>query len=215
VSGGLFAPDDGPWPERLAPGTVLLHGWACADEDGLRRALDDIVLQAPLRAMVTPGGQSMSVATSSCGGWGWVSDRRGYRYSATDPCSGQPWPRMPELFLALAQGAAAAAGFPGFVPDACLINCYLPGARMGLHQDKDERDFSAPIVSVSLGLPAVFLLGGLRRADPVARIQLAHGDALVWGGPDRMRFHGVQPVKPGSHPLLGGRRVNLTFRKAR
>ncbi|OHX11273.1 alpha-ketoglutarate-dependent dioxygenase AlkB [Chromobacterium sphagni] len=215
MSGDLFAPDDGAWVERLAPGTVLLHGWACAQDADLCAAIGEIIRLAPLRGMATPGGQNMSVQTSSCGDWGWVSDRHGYRYAAADPQNGQPWPRMPERFRQLAQGAAAAAGFPGFLPDACLINCYLPGARMGLHQDKDERDFAAPIVSVSLGLPAVFLLGGLRRADRALKIALHHGDVLVWGAEDRMRFHGVQPVKPGIHPLLGERRVNLTFRKAR
>ncbi|WP_434634122.1 DNA oxidative demethylase AlkB [Chromobacterium sp. CV08] len=215
MSGSLFAPDDGPWAERLAAGTVLLHGWACADAERLLAAVDEVARRSPPRGMATPGGQAMSVTTTSCGDWGWVSDRRGYRYSAVDPDSGQPWPAMPAALRALARDAAEAAGFPGFDPDACLINCYLPGARMGLHQDKDERDFSAPIVSVSLGLPAVFLLGGSRRADPAAAMLLQHGDVLVWGGPDRMRFHGVKPVKPGEHPLLGGRRVNLTFRKAR
>ncbi|QEL55921.1 DNA oxidative demethylase AlkB [Chromobacterium paludis] len=214
MSDSLFAPA-GPWVERLSAGTVLLHGWACADDVRLVRAVDEVVALAPLRGMATPGGQAMSVITSSCGDWGWFSDRRGYRYSAVDPDSGRPWPAMPDALRELAQGAAAAAGFSGFDPDACLINCYLPGARMGLHQDKDERDFSAPIVSVSLGLPADFLLGGLRRADKTARIALRHGDVLVWGGPDRLRFHGVRPVPPGDHPLLGGRRINLTFRKAR
>ncbi|POZ62705.1 DNA oxidative demethylase AlkB [Chromobacterium alticapitis] len=215
MSGSLFAPDDGPWIERLSVGAALLHGWACADDVRLLEAVDAVAAQAPLRAMATPRGQSMSVGTTSCGDWGWVSDRHGYRYSAVDPETGHPWPVMPDPLRALAQGAAAAAGFAGFDPDACLINCYLPGARMGLHQDKDERDFSAPIVSVSLGLLAEFLLGGLRRADKSARIALLHGDVLVWGGPDRLRYHGVRPVQAGSHPLLGARRINLTFRKAR
>ncbi|MCD4499905.1 DNA oxidative demethylase AlkB [Chromobacterium vaccinii] len=215
MSGSLFAPDEGPWLERLSAGAALLHGWARAGDARLLEAVEAVLRQSPPHGMVTPGGQAMSVATSSCGDWGWVSDRRGYRYSAVDPDSGQPWPAMPDPLRELARGAAAEAGFAGFDPDACLINCYLPGARMGLHQDKDERDFSAPIVSVSLGLPAVFLLGGLRRSDKTARILLGHGDVLVWGGPDRMRFHGVQPIKPDVHPLLGGRRINLTFRKAR
>ncbi|WP_047250162.1 DNA oxidative demethylase AlkB [Chromobacterium subtsugae] len=215
MSASLFAPQGEPWAERLSAGAVLLHGWALAQDAELCAEVDAVIGQAPLRGMETPGGQGMSVATSSCGDWGWVSDRRGYRYSASDPQTGQAWPRMPARLLRLAGDAAAAAGFPGFAPDACLINCYQPGARMGLHQDKDERDFSAPIVSVSLGLPAVFLLGGLRRADRALKIALEHGDVLVWGGEDRMRFHGVQPVKPGVHPLLGARRLNLTFRKAR
>ncbi|AXE28609.1 DNA oxidative demethylase AlkB [Chromobacterium phragmitis] len=215
MSDSLFAPGGGAWIERLSAGAALLHGRACANDVRLLAEVEAVLEQAPLRGMETPGGQSMSVATSSCGDWGWVSDRRGYRYAAADPVSGHPWPAMPDALRDLARGAAAEAGFAGFDPDACLINCYLPGARMGLHQDKDERDFSAPIVSVSLGLPAAFLLGGLRRADKTFRILLRHGDVLVWGGPDRMRYHGVRPVQPGSHPLLGARRINLTFRKAR
>ncbi|KMN30148.1 alpha-ketoglutarate-dependent dioxygenase [Chromobacterium sp. LK1] len=211
----LFAPEEGGWLERLSPGAVLLHRRA-SDIDALLLAeVEALLRQAPPRGMQTPGGRAMSVITSSCGGYGWVSDARGYRYAERDPLSGLPWPAMPASFRALAEAAAAEAGFPGFAPDACLINCYAPGAKMSLHQDKDERDFSAPIVSVSLGLPAVFLFGGFSRAERPGRIELRHGDVLVWGGPDRMRFHGVLPVAEGEHPLLGRRRINLTFRKAR
>ncbi|WP_374419859.1 DNA oxidative demethylase AlkB [Chromobacterium sp.] len=211
----LFAPEEGGWLERLSSGAVLLHRRA-SDIDALLLAeVEALLRQAPPRGMQTPGGRAMSVITSSCGGYGWVSDARGYRYAERDPLSGLPWPAMPASFRALAEAAAAEAGFPGFAPDACLINCYAPGAKMSLHQDKDERDFSAPIVSVSLGLPAVFLFGGFSRAERPGRIELRHGDVLVWGGPDRMRFHGVLPVAEGEHPLLGRRRINLTFRKAR
>jgi alkylated DNA repair protein (DNA oxidative demethylase) len=164
--------------------------------------------------MVTPSGHRMSVAMTNCGALGWVSDRTGYRYVAQDPETGQPWPPMPDRFLGLAQNAAAQSGFAGFLPDACLINRYEPDARLSLHQDRDERDLTAPIVSVSLGLPAVFLWGGLKRKDPTRRIPLVHGDVLVWGGPDRLRYHGVLPLKAGQHALLGEQRINLTFRKA-
>lgn len=201
--------------EQLAPGAMLLRGFALPHEVELLAALPELITRAPFRHMPTPGGRRMSVAMSNCGRYGWVSDRQGYRYASADPLSGQPWPAMPAVFRRLAVAAAASAGFPGFEPDACLINRYLPGARMGLHQDKDERDLAAPIVSVSLGLPAVFLFGGLRRGDRPARILLEHGDALVWGGPARLCYHGVAPVKKGQHPRLGEQRINLTFRKAR
>jgi alkylated DNA repair protein (DNA oxidative demethylase) len=150
---------------------------------------------------------------TNCGDVGWTSDARGYRYSAVDPDSGRPWPALPPAFVELARDAAAALGFDGYSPDACLINRYLPGARMGLHQDRDEGDKVAPIVSVSLGIPATFLFGGLKRSDKPARIEVRHGDAVVWGGVDRLRYHGVAPVKAAAHPLLGGQRINLTFRK--
>jgi alkylated DNA repair protein (DNA oxidative demethylase) len=164
--------------------------------------------------MVTPGGFEMSVALTNSGELGWTSDRRGYRYATLDPLTGNPWPPLPDAFVRLARNAAAEAGFPGFTPDACLINRYVPGARMSLHQDKDEQDYSAPIVSVSLGMPAVFLFGGHRRADKAQRIPLFHGDVVVWGGPDRLRYHGVAPLKDHPHASLGSQRINLTFRKA-
>jgi alkylated DNA repair protein (DNA oxidative demethylase) len=164
--------------------------------------------------MLTPGGFRMSVAMTNCGALGWVTDRSGYRYDSVDPDSGRNWPAMPDSFLQLAQDAAAHAGFDGFVPDACLINRYEPGARLSLHQDKNERDFTEPIVSVSLGIPAVFEFGGLNRADKTSRVPLMHGDVVVWGGPARLRYHGVSPLKDGDHPALGRHRINLTFRKA-
>ncbi|MDQ0139953.1 DNA oxidative demethylase AlkB [Cupriavidus necator] len=201
--------------EPLAEGAVILRGVARADAEVLLADAQAIVSLAPWRHMVTPGGLKMSVAMTNCGTFGWVSDARGYRYDPVDPLSGQAWPEMPGSFRALAVSAAARAGFAGFAPDACLINRYVPGTRLSLHQDRDERDFSAPIVSVSLGLPAVFLFGGMRRADKPQRIRLAHGDVVVWGGPSRLAFHGVAPLADGDHPLLGPLRINLTFRKAR
>jgi DNA oxidative demethylase len=212
----LFGDADPPGPERedLAPGAVLLRGRALPLEAELLAAIADIAAAAPFRRMVTPGGYEMSVAMTNCGRAGWVTDRRGYRYDPIDPESGRPWPAMPDAFRRLAAEAAAEAGYPGFAPDACLVNRYEPGARLSLHQDKDERDFGHPIVSVSLGLPAVFQFGGLRRADRPARIALHHGDVVVWGGPSRLRHHGVPALKDGEHPKLGRMRINLTFRKA-
>lgn len=198
----------------LGPGAVVLRGFAIPDEAALLAALEEVIAQAPLRHMVTPGGYRMSVAMTNCGALGWVTDRTGYRYDAADPQSGKPWPRMPASFERLAAGAGARAGFVGFVPDACLINRYEAGSRLSLHQDRNERDFRAPIVSVSLGIPAIFLFGGSKRSDKAARVPLAHGDVVVWGGPARLRYHGVNPLKPGHHPLVGEYRINLTFRKA-
>ena len=178
-------------------------------------AIEQVTAAAPFRHMVVPGGRSMSVAMTSCGPLGWVTDRSGYRYVEDDPESGRPWPPMPEVFVKFAASAATQAGFPGFAPDACLLNRYEPGARLSLHQDKDEKDFDAPIVSVSLGLPAVFLWGGAERSERTKRMPLRHGDVVVWGGPARLTYHGVAPLADGEHPLLGRRRINLTFRKAR
>ncbi len=199
----------------LEPGAMLLGGFALPAEDALLAALASVAEQAPFRHMQTPGGRRMSVAMTNCGEVGWVSDVHGYRYDALDPSSGRSWPAMPLAFRELATSAADRAGFSGFAPDACLVNRYEPGAKLSLHQDRDEQDFSAPIVSVSLGLPAVFLFGGTRRNDPTDRIPLRHGDVVVWGGPARLRYHGVQPLAPGTHPVMGPVRINLTFRKAR
>ncbi len=199
----------------MGEGAVLLRRFANTVEFDLIADLRDIIEQAPFRRMVTPGGHQMSVAMTNCGGVGWVTDRSGYRYDANDPEAGRPWPAMPLSFRELAQQAAAQAGFDGFSPDACLINRYQPGAKMSLHQDKDEHDFGAPIVSVSLGLPAIFLFGGLKRSDKARRFRLEHGDIAVWGGPARLVFHGVAPLADGEHPLMGRQRINLTFRKAR
>ena len=204
-----------PAQQVLAPGALLMRGMATLPADALFADLNAVLAQAPLRRMITPGGLPMSVAMSNCGPMGWISDRTGYRYESADPDNGCQWPPMPASFRALATGAAATAGFDGFDPDACLINCYVPGARLSLHQDRDERDFSQPIVSVSLGLPAVFLFGGASRSEKPARLTLNHGDVIAWGGASRLRYHGVLALKDGQHPLTGGCRFNLTFRRAR
>ncbi len=201
-------------PQVMAPGAVLLRGFARGVDTALLEAVAQVTAAAPLRHLVTPGGYTMSVAMSNCGALGWVSDRTGYRYTRTDPLSGQPWPAMPACFVDVAVRAAAEAGFEDFRPDACLINRYEPGARLSLHQDRDEGDMSAPIVSVSLGLPAVFLFGSRQRKDRPIRYRLLHGDVAVWGGPSRLVYHGVAALAEGEHPRLGRQRINLTFRCA-
>lgn len=198
----------------LAPGAVLLGGFALADADALAERIGALSAVSPFRRMETRGGGRMSVAMLNCGQLGWVSDARGYRYDPIDPETGAPWPAMPPEFRALAVRAAAAAGFAGFAPDACLMNRYMPGARLGLHRDADERDRRSPVVSVSLGLPATFLWGGDARTDRTARHLLFHGDVVVWGGPSRMVYHGVDALEDGDHPATGPMRYNLTFRKA-
>ena len=208
-------PDVRPSREVMAEGAVLLRGFAKPFESEIIAALREIIAQAPFRRIFTSGGHQMSVAMTNCGNAGWVTDHSGYRYDGIDPNSGQPWPAMPVAFRQLAEQASAEGGFEGFAPDACLINRYEPGARMWLHQDKDERDFAAPIVSVSLGLPAIFLFGGLKRADKPRHYGLGHGDVVVWGGPSRLFFHGVAPLADGEHAVMGRQRINLTFRKAR
>lgn len=200
--------------ERLGPEAVILRGFALLEEAKLLAALNKVVDLAPFRYMVTPGGHRMSVAMTNCGSLGWVTDATGYRYDALDRESGQPWPPMPEPFLALARAAAREAGFSAFIPDACLINRYEPGAKLSLHQDKDERDLSQPIVSVSLGLPATFVFGGTKRSDPKQHVPLTHGDVVIWGGLNRLSYHGILPLEEGEHPLLGKYRLNLTLRKA-
>lgn len=202
-----------PSREYIADGAMLLRGYASLDRE-LIAALRDVTAQVPFRHMQTPGGHQMSVAMTNCGDLGWVTDRRGYRYDRVDPDTGMPWPAMPPAFVRLAAEAADAGGYAGFSPDACLINRYTPGARMSLHQDRDEQDFHAPIVSVSLGLPAVFLFGGSKRSDKPTRYRLDHGDVVVWGGPSRLFFHGVAALADGEHAIMGRQRINLTFRKA-
>jgi alkylated DNA repair protein (DNA oxidative demethylase) len=201
-------------PQAIVPGAVVLRGFARPVEHELLAATGQVTTAAPFRHMITPGGLRMSVAMSNCGPLGWVSDRGGYRYDPVDPLTHEPWPAMPDVFAQLARRAADVAGFVRFEPDACLINRYEPGTRLSLHQDRDEHDYSHPIVSVSLGIPAMFLFGGERRNDRPLRIALVHGDVVVWGGPARLRFHGVAPLELDEHPLLGARRINLTFRKA-
>ena len=196
----------------IAPGAVLLHGFAYDEAATLLQSVESVLNQAPLRHLQTPGGYTMSVAMSNCGALGWVSDAHGYRYAACDPVSNRPWPALPACLLDLARRAAAQAGYPHFAPTACLINDYVPGAKLSLHQDKDELDFRAPIVSVSLGLPAVFLFGTPSRKDRPQRYRLVHGDVVVWGGPSRLAYHGVNALADGEHALLGRHRLNLTFR---
>ena len=215
-SADLFADHEAPGPirETMGEGAVLLRGKALAFEDELIAALAAITARAPFRRMVTPGGFVMSFAMTNCGAAGWVTDRRGYRYDRMDPDTGQPWPDMPACFERLAAEATAEAGYTDFAPDACLVNRYEPGARLSLHQDRNDRDFANPIVSVSLGLMAVFQFGGLKRTDPIAKYALRHGDVAVWGGPSRLVFHGVATLKDGCHPKLGRTRINLTLRRA-
>lgn len=213
----LFAADDAeraPAIEALAPGAIVWRGGASSCAADLLADLQQVLGAAPFRHLVTPGGFRMSVAMTNCGALGWVSDTRGYRYDAIDPDSDRAWPAMPPSFVDLAARAAAQAGYPGFRPDACLVNRYEPGARLSLHQDRNERDFRAPIVSVSLGLPAVFLFGGARRSDPTTRVPLRHGDVAIWGGPSRLRYHGVLALRDGEHAATGRCRINLTFRCA-
>jgi alkylated DNA repair protein (DNA oxidative demethylase) len=200
--------------ERIADDALLLPGAAVDEAPALLAALQPVIAAAPWRHMITPGGARMSVAMSNCGQVGWVSDRRGYRYDGVDPDTGLPWPPMPALLRDLALRAAAMAGYAGFKPDACLINRYAPGTRLSLHQDRNELDLRAPVVSVSLGLPALFLFGGLRRTDGVRRVALLHGDVVVWGGSQRLAFHGVAALADGEHALTGPHRINLTLRKA-
>jgi DNA oxidative demethylase len=208
----LFAPPEQDLP--LGEGAVVLRGFAKSVAAPLLSALDRVAAAAPFRHMITPGGYRMSVAMTNCGTAGWVTDRSGYRYDPVDPETGMAWPSMPEVFADLANRAAAQAGFAGFASDACLINRYHPGTQLSLHQDRNERDFSAPIVSVSLGLPAVFLFGGMKRSDRPRRVLLTHGDVVVWGGPTRLAFHGIMKLADGEHPVLGRQRLNLTFRRA-
>ncbi|MDF0580098.1 DNA oxidative demethylase AlkB [Bradyrhizobium yuanmingense] len=204
-----------PSREKIADGAVLLRGFVKPIESGLIDAVRAIVAQSPFRRMTTPGGHLMSVAMTNCGERGWITDHTGYRYDPVDPRTGAPWPAMPPLFADLARRAAEQGGFERFAPDACLVNRYEPGTRLSLHQDKDELDYSAPIVSVSLGLPATFLFGGLARNDKPRRFRLVHGDVVVWGGASRLAYHGVAPLADGEHPLLGKKRINLTFRRTR
>lgn len=216
-TGDLFAAEALQQPasrESIGAQSCVLKGYALPWLERLLPQLRQVIARSPFRRMVTPGGFTMSAALSSCGALGWTTDRSGYRYSAVDPHTGLPWPDMPQALHEFAVLAAADAGFDGFSPDACLINRYVPGAKMSLHQDKNEYDLSAPVVSVSLGLPAVFLFGGHERSDKTRKISLFHGDVVVWGGVDRLRFHGVMPIKEGAHPQMGPQRINLTFRKA-
>ena len=204
-----------PSRDEIADGAVLLRGFVKPIESALIEAVRAIVAQSPFRRMTTPGGHLMSVAMTNCGERGWITDHTGYRYDPIDPRTEAPWPAMPPVLRDLARRAAEQGGFQDFTPDACLVNRYEPGTRLSLHQDKDELDYSAPIVSVSLGLPATFLFGGMARSDKPRRYRLVHGDVVVWGGPSRLAYHGVAPLADGEHALLGRQRINLTFRRTR
>lgn len=214
VSEQLFDHASTDGPERIGEGLVLFRGRLANQTDEILEAIQRIAAESAFRHLITPGGHRMSVSMTSCGELGWMSDRRGYRYTATDPRTRKPWPAMPALFRELASAAAYEAGFPDYCPDACLINRYRAGTKLSLHQDKDERDLAHPVVSFSLGLPATFLWGGFKRSDRPNRLLLEHGDVLVFGGPDRLRYHGILPLPDGEHPLLGAQRINMTFRKA-
>ena len=209
----LFDAEPQP-PQAIADGAVLLRGWAAVHDGEWMAAVQQVLAQQPFQAAYTASGLPMSVRTSNCGVWGWAASQSGYGYTRSDPVSGKPWPEMPLFLKQQAQALSAIAGYVGFDPDVCLINCYEVGAKMGLHHDADEKDKSAPIVSVSLGLPCTFVWGGLERSDPVRSFRLEHGDVLVWGGASRMVFHGVRPLQAGHHHLLGAQRWNLTFRMA-
>jgi alkylated DNA repair protein (DNA oxidative demethylase) len=200
--------------KAIAAKSYILSGYAESSAESMLKALEPVLEAAPLREVRTPRGFKMAARMSNCGAIGWVSDSKGYRYEPHDPQTGCPWPAIPDVILNLARQAAADCGFADFSPDVCLINQYQPGAGMGLHQDKDERDFSAPIVSISLGAPIVFMFGGMQRRDKPDVFLLQHGDVVVWGGEDRLRFHGVKPLKLAHHPLTGQRRFNLTLRQA-
>lgn len=209
----LFAGDE-PWEEPLAGGATILRRFAREEAAALMMEIHGLAQQAPFRHMVTPGGHIMSVAMTNCGSVGWSTNQHGYLYSPRDAQTGRPWPQIPAAFRALSDRASLAAGYPNFEPDACLINRYAPGTKLSLHQDKDEPNLGQPIVSVSLGLPAVFQFGGLQRSDRLKRVMLEHGDVVVWGGASRLFYHGILPLKPGFHPLTDTFRYNLTFRKA-
>ena len=205
----LFAETDSV---EIAPGAVLFRAAAEGSAEALLREIENVIAVSPLRRVTTPMGKSMSVEMTNCGRAGWISDRSGYRYEALDPLSGKPWSPMSGMFSELATRMALLAGYQHFVPDVCLINRYSVGSKMGLHQDRDEQDFSQPIVSVSLGLPITFKFGGLRRTDATRSVVLHHGDVVVFGGEARLAYHGVGTLRRGSHPLTGAYRFNLTFR---
>lgn len=212
-SNSLWENETIPTVEHPVEGVTLLRAFCVQQAPELLEAIKAITQFSPFRNMIVPSGHTMSVAMTNCGSLGWTTDRTGYRYTTLDPLTGKPWPAMPPIFQQLASSAATAGGFPHFTSNACLINRYEPGARLSLHQDKNEQDYTQPIVSVSLGLPATFLLGTLRRTDTPRRIRIEHGDVAVWGGPARLIYHGVAPIAAGSHSLTGECRINLTFRR--
>lgn len=200
--------------DRMGPHAYILRRFALQYVDNLLAEIARIDAASPFRHMITPGGWPMSVALTNCGEWGWTTNQQGYCYSRLDPNNRKTWPDMPEIFKKIAYDATKNFGIGEFIPDACLINRYVPGAKLSLHQDKNEKDFSAPIVSISLGMTALFLFGGKNRSDKTAKFELRHGDVAVWGGGDRLRYHGIMPIKSKPHFLLGNQRINFTLRKA-
>lgn len=214
ITADLFADIERNQCDEILPDVFLLKGFALEKSTQLFKTICEVDTQAPFRKMQTPGGFYMSAELTNCGVVGWHSDHNGYRYTPFDPLTEQPWPDMPQGFRDLAETAAKRCGFPDFTPDVCLMNRYAVGAKMGLHQDKDEKDFAQPIVSLSLGLPIIFQFGGPKRNDPKQRILLQHGDVVVWGRAARRYYHGVLTLKSGQHPLTGPYRYNLTFRRA-
>lgn len=199
---------------ELSKDAYLLKGYAHPFDSKLKQAIQAVTAISPFRRMGTAWGP-MSVAMTNCGQVGWVSDPQGYRYDQIDPLTGRRWPDMPDCFRDLAAAAARECGFDGFRPDACLVNQYQVGATLGIHRDQDEADFSHPIVSVSLGIPANFQFGGTDRKDPMRSVPLEHGDVVVWGGAARLNYHGVPKLKDAFHPFCDNTRINLTFRCAR
>lgn len=198
--------------KKISDQSYLIKGAVIEKADELITEINSITRSSPLRQMQTRRGHYLGAKMTNCGDLGWIGDDKGYRYSSLDPLTNQPWPRMPTMFKTLAREMASSVGFEDFEPDVCLINQYMPKVGMGLHQDKDEQDLSQPIVSLSLGVPAIFLFGGYQRSDSVSYHLLEHGDVVIWGGIDRLRFHGIQPLKLGHHRLTGQMRYNLTFR---
>jgi len=198
-----------PTHEEIFPGAVLMRSLALPQDNEFFTAAEAIIAARPLHHTTTPSGLPMGVMVTDCG------DSRAFanRWDTANPERMRLWPPMPPLLRDFAIRCAVRSGFPQFRPDACHINRYQAGTKLGLHQDRHECDWTQPIVSLSFGLECIFLLGGLQRTDKPRRILLEHGDVIVWGGPSRMRFHGVQPLKPGHHPLTGPYRYNLTFRK--
>ncbi len=211
----IYAPDFDALSIQISPDAVLFKAALKPVASSLLEEIRTISGANPFRQRKTPGGQLMSAAMTNCGAWGWVTDADGYRYSDIEPETGRTWLPIPAVWIQWVNLFCQRAGLGTFNPDACLINRYAPGAGMGLHQDKDEKDLAIPIVSFSLGAPVLFRWGGLNRQEPVSEFLLEHGDVLVWGGADRMRFHGVKKLRRYQHPLTGHYRYNLTFRQSR
>lgn len=198
--------------EEIYPDLFVLANFV--DTNPLMVQVERITKVSPFRKMMTPNGHYTGVALTNCGDFGWTSDRNEYRYSSSDPLNNQPWLAIPESFKALAKNAAHVAGFKDFEPDACLINQYLIGTKLGSHQDKNEKDFSQPIVSVSIGLSAVFQIFGNQRAGQAINYRLYDGDVVVWGNSARLCYHGVRTLSAAELDPTCQQRINITFRKS-